>query len=85
MSIENVNRFFEAANNDAGLLEQLGEIKTSDMSAAIEEVATIATDAGFPFTAEEYEIVMAESAKKLHATLGGRVSESGVSNSHHAG
>ena len=55
MSVENVRAFFKQVQADPVLRARLKTIGVVDKSAATAQIIRIAGEAGFPFTAEQYE------------------------------
>lgn len=56
MSVENVKIFFQRVQSDAELRAKLKGVKATNKEQATAAIIAIASDAGLPFDAEEYEL-----------------------------
>ena len=73
MSVKIVYQFLETAAKDATLQEKLSGIPCEDKDAAIAEVVRIAANAGFVFSATDYDEALKEQVGQAHAA--GELSE----------
>ncbi|MCA9188984.1 MAG: Nif11-like leader peptide family natural product precursor [Pirellulaceae bacterium] len=55
MSVQNVKAFFEKVWTSEALRAELKGAGCKDRTTAVEAIIRIATNAGFPFTADEYD------------------------------
>ena len=60
MSAQAVRDFWQKAQTDPGLRQQLQELKTDEQAAAITGAVKLAAAAGFAFTAQDYETALKE-------------------------
>src|SRR5262245_6924491 len=67
MSTNAVKLFWQKAQQDKALQAKLAAIQAKDQQAAIVAVVKVATDAGFTFTAAEYDAAVKEELAKQHA------------------
>jgi predicted ribosomally synthesized peptide with nif11-like leader len=73
MSVQNVERFFNKVDSDKALQERIRTIQATSDAQAIAEVVKLATDAGFPFSAEHYSAALKEEIARYHSA--GELSE----------
>jgi len=64
MSIENASAFIERIKSDKMLQERIKAI--SESSEAMSEIIRVAEEAGFAFTAENYQAAVKEYVKQNH-------------------
>jgi len=67
MSIEVVKAFMEKVKADTDLQSELQAIAPGDKDAALAKVVRVASEAGFSFSAEDYEAAAPEIAQARHA------------------
>src|SRR5262245_61135180 len=67
MSVQAVREFWQKAQQDPALRQQLEPLKTDDKAAPTAGVVRIAAAAGFAFTAEEYEVAVRQCLAQRHA------------------
>lgn len=56
MSVENVKVFFQQIQTNAELRAKLKGVKAANKEQATQAIIAIASEAGFPFDAEEYDL-----------------------------
>lgn len=59
MSIENIQKFAEAAQGDAALQEKLRALESGSPASYAEGIAQLSAERGLPFTAAEFEAARA--------------------------
>ena len=67
MSVQNIRAFWEKAQQDPALQQQLREIKGDAKEAVVADIVRVAAEAGFSFTAQEYEATVKEDLARRHA------------------
>src|SRR5262245_50827009 len=67
MTTEAVKQFWQKAKQDKALQTKLAAIQAKDQKAAITALLKVAGDAGFAFTAQEYEAAIKEALAQQHA------------------
>src|SRR5262245_13857475 len=73
MSAEAVKQFWQKAKQDKALEAKLAAIQRKNGQAVIAAVVKVAADAGFDFTAQEYDAAAKQELAKQHA--GGEISD----------
>ena len=66
MSVGAVRDFWQKAQTDQALQQQMRGVKTDDMETAITAVVRVAAAAGFSFTPSEYEAALKEELARRH-------------------
>ena len=66
MSTEAVKNFWQKAQQDKSLQAKLAAIEEKHRRATVADIVTLATEAGFVFTAAEYDAAVKETLAKEH-------------------
>ena len=73
MSVETVQAFWQKAQTDPKLRQQLQHVKTGAKDKSVAAVVRIAAAAGFVFSVSDYETALREESARQHAA--GELSE----------
>ncbi len=68
LSMQNIFDFWKKTKTDAGLRQQLSLINEKEPVAIVAAVVKLATEAGFEFTAEQYNAAVEEELARQHAS-----------------
>src|SRR4051794_36481863 len=68
MSLENVRAFWRKVEQEPALQEKFLEVQADGQAAAVAAVVGIAAEAGFAFTAQEYDAAVRDELVRRHAT-----------------
>ena len=66
MSAQTVRDFWQKAKQDQGLQQKLDAIQERQRQATIAAVVKLAAEAGFAFTAQEYDAAVKEELARQH-------------------
>jgi predicted ribosomally synthesized peptide with nif11-like leader len=70
MSVQTVRNFWQKVNDDAELRQKLNAIQGKERQATVAAVTKLAAEAGFHFTAAEYDAAVKEDLLRQHAAEG---------------
>src|SRR5262245_29640949 len=78
MSTEAVKKFWQKAQHDKALQAKLAAIEAKHRQATVADIVKLAAEAGFTFTAAEYDAAVKETLVKEHAA--GELTEEQLAN-----
>ena len=73
MSMQTVRAFWQKAKQDPALQSKIAAIQAKERQATVAAVVKLAAEAGFVFTAQEYDAAVKEELARQHAA--GELSE----------